>query len=94
MSRQTLVRITAGMDQSEDVVQPGGWSTPTARRNWLTGPRSGLNSMFHTTATATSDVTYGKNSAVRNSPTPRSGRLSSIARPSAATSVSGMWPSA
>ena len=38
------------------MVQPGGLSMPIARRNWFTGPVSGLSNMFHTTATATSEV--------------------------------------
>ncbi len=48
--------ITAGIDQSEETVQPGGWSTPTSRRKALIGPYSGLNSMFHTWAVATIEV--------------------------------------
>src|SRR3954454_13713698 len=94
MSRQTLARISAGSDHVVDVVQPGGCDTPRCRSNWLTGPTSGLSSMFHTTATATREVTYGKKNAVRKTPTPRSFWLSSTARPRDAASVSGMWPAA
>ncbi len=57
MSRHTLVRITAGIAQVVEVVHPGGWSIPIARSSWFTGPNSGLNSMFQTTATATSATT-------------------------------------
>jgi hypothetical protein len=92
MSRQTLVMITAGMAQAELEVQPGGSATPKNSSAWLIGPAVGLNSMFHTTATATSEVTYGKNMAVRKNPRPRSLRFSSRARPSDAAIVSGMWP--
>ncbi len=67
---------------------------PSARSDWLTGPTSGLNSMFQTTATATSEVTYGKKKAVRKNRTPRSFRLSRTAKPSDAASVSGMCPTA
>ncbi len=84
--------MTAGIDQSADVVHPGGFSTPRNDRNWLTGPNSGgLNSMFQTTAIATIDVMYGKNAAVRKNATPRSLRFSSSASPREAASVSGMW---
>ena len=92
MSRQTLVMMTAGIAQSELDVQPGGLATPSVVRSWLTGPSVGLNSMFQTTATATSEVTYGKNAAVRKNRTPRSLRLSTSARPSEHSSVSGTWP--
>ncbi len=70
MSRHTLAMISAGIAQSWELVQPGGSDIPRDIRNWLTGPSSGLSSMFQTTATATSEVTYGKKNAVRRRPTP------------------------
>ncbi len=67
---------------------------PIACRNWLIGPLSGLNSMFQTTATATSEVMYGKKMATRKKPMPLSLRFSSSARTRARAMVSGTWPSA
>ena len=75
-------------------VQPGGSVAPRTCRNWFTGPDVGLKSMFHTTATATSDVTYGRKNAVRKKPRPASARLSRSARQSETTMVSGMCPAA
>src|SRR2546427_12912510 len=94
MSRQTLVMTSAGIAHVVELVHPGGLSMPTALSNWFTGPASGLNNMFHTTATATSEVMYGKKNAVRNTPIPRSFWLSSTARPRDAAMVSGIWPTA
>ena len=48
--------------------------------------------MFQTTATATSEATYGKKNVVRKKFRPRSGWLRSIASPSAASMVSGTLP--
>ena len=63
-----------------DAAHLGGLAIPRAMRTPFTGPLSGLNKAIHTTAIATRDATYGKNSTERKNTRPLSGLFIRIAR--------------
>ena len=81
--------MIVGIAQVVEAAHRGGFDIPIAISKLLTGPRSGLNKAIHTTATATNEATYGKNSTERKNTRPFNFLFIKIARNNAKPKVRG-----